>query len=218
MLTDVRIAAAVLVVLAFAASVACGRREHRMGTDAGVSPDAFVTLDARTLDAPLRTDGGSAPDAPLSPDGGPAPDAFVGDCLPDPSSSLCWQNPPSDMLMTWADAQTYCAGLGGGYRLPDIDELITFVRGCGATRSGCPVDDPSCLSLSCCDFAGCTEDAGPAAGCYWDPAATGTCFWYHSSSVVSGGPFDAWFIYFQDGSVQYGAQSIPKHVRCARDL
>jgi uncharacterized caspase-like protein len=34
-----------------------------------------------------------------------------------------WQTKPADQRMSWEDAKSYCAGQGGGWRLPDKDEL-----------------------------------------------------------------------------------------------
>lgn len=134
----------------------------------------------------------------------------------DPDAKLCWQEPPGPELLSWSDASAYCEGLG--LRLPTVQELASLVRGCPAAL--CPVEDPGCLSLPCRaapECQGCEMLAGPGAGgCYWDPALTGPCDWYWTASGVDRGPFDAWFIYFQRGSVDYGAQGIEKQVRCVR--
>ncbi len=134
----------------------------------------------------------------------------------DLDAKLCWQEPPAPELLQWNEASGYCDGLG--LRLPTVQELASLVRGCPAAM--CPVEDPGCLSLACRaapECQGCAMLAGPGpGGCYWDPALTGPCDWYWTSSGVDGGPFDAWFVYFQSGSVDYGAQSIPKQVRCVR--
>ena len=144
-----------------------------------------------------------------------------GDCpFLDPDTQLCWQQPPADEPMTWQDAIAYCDDLvhagHADWRLPRIQELITLVRGCSSID--CQVHDPDCLATSCRqnpECQGCTQDEGPAEnGCYWDVALTGTCDWYHSSSAVDGGPYDAWYIYFQSGSVDNGAMGLEKQVRC----
>lgn len=134
----------------------------------------------------------------------------------DPDAKLCWQEPPAPGLFHWNDAGPYCESLN--LRLPTVQELASLVRGCPSAQ--CPVEDPGCLSLPCRaapECQGCAETMGPGpAGCYWDPALTGPCDWYWTASGVDGGPFDAWFIYFQSGSVDYGAQAIEKQVRCVR--
>lgn len=134
----------------------------------------------------------------------------------DPEAGLCWQEPPGPDLLKWDAASAYCEGLG--LRLPTVQELASLVRGCPAAM--CPVEDPGCLSLACRgapECQGCAMLGGPGAGgCYWDPALTGPCDWYWTASGVDEGPFDAWFVYFQVGSVDYGAQGIEKQVRCVR--
>lgn len=134
----------------------------------------------------------------------------------DLEAKLCWQEPPGPELLQWSEASAYCEGLG--LRLPTVQELASLVRGCPAAL--CPVEDPGCLSLACRaapECQGCAMFGGPGpGGCYWDPALTGPCDWYWTASGVDGGPFDAWFVYFQSGSVDYGAQAIPKQVRCVR--
>jgi hypothetical protein len=73
----------------------------------------------------------------------------------------------------------------------------------------------NCATGASCQ--GCADHAGPGTdGCYWDPSLSGTCDWYWSDSGVDEGPYDAWFLYFQQASVQYGAQAIEKYVRCVR--
>jgi len=134
----------------------------------------------------------------------------------DPQAGLCWQEPPGPDALKWDAASAYCEGLG--LRLPTVQELTSLVRGCPAAM--CPVEDPGCLSLACRgapECQGCAMLGGPGAGgCYWDPALTGPCDWYWTASGVDEGPFDAWFVYFQVGSVDYGAQGIEKQVRCVR--
>jgi hypothetical protein len=134
----------------------------------------------------------------------------------DPQAGLCWQEPPGPDALKWDAASAYCEGLG--LRLPTVQELASLVRGCPAAM--CPVEDPGCLSLACRgapECQGCAMLGGPGAGgCYWDPALTGPCDWYWTASGVDEAPFDAWFVYFQVGSVDYGAQGIEKQVRCVR--
>ena len=134
----------------------------------------------------------------------------------DPATGLCWQEPPAPTARKWQDALSYCKA--GGLRLPKVQELRTLIRGCGTSE--CMVTDPDCLSSMCrqgAECSACDEHAGPGpGGCYWDISLTGSCDWYWTSSGVDEGPFDAWFIYFQSGSVDNGAHSIEKEVRCVR--
>mgnify|MGYP001408031650 CR=1 FL=1 len=134
----------------------------------------------------------------------------------DLDAKLCWQEPPAPDLLTWDEASAYCEDLN--LRLPTVQELASLVRGCPSAT--CPVEDPGCLSLACRaapECQGCGILGGPGmGGCYWDAALSGPCDWYWTSSGVDDGPFDAWFVYFQSGAVDYGARSIPKQVRCVR--
>ena len=45
----------------------------------------------------------------------------------DLATQLTWQQPPAPQPRAWADAKTYCAGLGGSWRLPSMTELQTLV-------------------------------------------------------------------------------------------
>jgi hypothetical protein len=148
-------------------------------------------------------------------------------------TGLCWQNPPSDDEVTWADAVSYCDGLSLGshddWRLPKIQELISLLRGCvngtatgDLSTSDCGVTDPVCLGDECWDYPTCSSCgllAGPdddPNGCYWDPALAGTCFWYWSSSSHASDVSDAWAVGFAGGDVGNGAKSGTFYYRCVR--
>lgn len=107
----------------------------------------------------------------------------------DPVTALSWQDPQKDAYtkdyrgLTQPDAKRYCKELIlGGYsdwRLPNIDELRTLVRGNPSHESSgdCPVRegsfkgdmyDPGCIQAP--------DYEGPGAGgCYWIPELTGPC-------------------------------------------
>ena len=146
-------------------------------------------------------------------------------CWADPTSGLTWQNPPSGIKTTWSPAKQYCADLdllGGGWRLPTIDELRTVIRGCPATESGgsCGVED-GCLTSSCRDSScnGCSKDQGPADGCYWPDGmqgATSICYW--SSSAVGDKGSNAWHVRFDLGDVCGYDFSNEYQVRCVRGV
>lgn len=75
--------------------------------------------------------------------------------------SLNWSEKSSNH-MSWYDAKTYCANIGG--RLPTIAELRTLIQNCPATQTGgeCKVNDPDNLSYSAdwtdaCDGCGYDE-------------------------------------------------------------
>ena len=144
-------------------------------------------------------------------------------------SATChvWQKTPS-AYMTYGDAFTYCqenqAGLPGqGWRLPDITELRSLIRGCPDTESPgglCNVDAGGCLSWSCRDDAcnGCAINEGPAEGFYWDPVLDGGGVWYWSSSLDTDASGRAWFVYFDIGSVSSNTFGVGTGVRCLRPM
>jgi Protein of unknown function (DUF1566) len=45
----------------------------------------------------------------------------------DVATGLTWQKNAAPMTYTWADAKSFCAGLGGSWRLPSMTELQTLV-------------------------------------------------------------------------------------------
>ena len=148
----------------------------------------------------------------------------TGDTWTDPISGLTWQVTPTGGTMEWSDAKAHCAGLsldGGGWRLPNIGELRSLIRGCPATQDGgsCRVEEGDCLSWSCwgdsCD--GCSGWDGPADGCYWPDEMQGTCSWYWSSSPVGDTPDFRWRVDFNDGDVNSGGVTNGRRVRCVRD-
>lgn len=130
-----------------------------------------------------------------------------------PGADLTWQNPPAENKMTWPAAKQYCAGLSldghSDWRLPDIDELRSLIRGCPDTAACgvCKVNTNDCLDDSCrwgddsCD--GCTYFKGPADGCYWPNDMQGECGSYWSSSPVEDHPEvdTAWNVDFDTGRV-----------------
>ena len=166
---------------------------------------------------------------------------IVGDTWNDSSSGLTWQVTPTGDVMTWSEAEAYCAGLaldGGGWHLPTIGELRTLIRGCPATEDGgsCDVEAGDCSEWSCRDAScsGCLDGGGPADGCYWPAGMQGNCSQYWSSSLglqyVGGGrarDLDTWFVEhmwfvnFYNGYVYYfedfhAGVNGAKHVRCVR--
>ncbi len=164
----------------------------------------------------------------------------------DPATDLCWQDPPSTSDMNWYEATgtadsiynnpdggvvNHCGdGTWGGHtdwRMPEIDELISLIRGCvdgtatdDLSTNNCGVDDPSCLTLNCSDGPECyfcQYMKGPGfGGCYWDPALSETCDVYWSSSHMVSGTH-AWFLYFFYGTVNFAVTSASMYVRCVRD-
>jgi hypothetical protein len=134
----------------------------------------------------------------------------------DSANDLCWENPSGTTRRSSTPSASYCSGLGSGWRLPKIQELISLIQGCGS--STCPVTDPGCLNGTCA--SSCASCAAlPNSGCYWDPALGGACDWaFWSSSIATGIDSEPWLVYFSNG------QAFPNnpdglsdyYVRCVR--
>jgi Protein of unknown function (DUF1566) len=111
----------------------------------------------------------------------------------DTKTKLTWQQTAPSAAYAWADAKTYCAGVGAtlggtGWRLPTMKELQTIVD---ESRSN-PSIDPTAF-----------------------PGAPAAIFW--SSSPVAGSPSYAWSVYFYVGNTDYGwATAHTLDVRCVR--
>lgn len=153
--------------------------------------------------------------------GCPEEESHHGGWVEDENTGLFWQEPPAPDAMEWDQAITYCEDLHAGgfddWRLPLVQELISMIEGCASRL--CEVHDPDCLATEECrteDCRGCGTNMGFDDGCFWGAPYSGTCDWYWTASAVDGGPYDAWFVYFQSASVDNGAMSIEKQVRCVR--
>lgn len=96
--------------------------------------------------------------------------ASAGEVL-DNRTGLRWQQTISAMSQTQANAIAYCAGLGGGWRLPTVFELSSIVD---ETRRD-PAIDPSAFPSTPAD-------------------------WFWSSSSVAGSPSVGWAVSFVLGN------------------
>ena len=111
----------------------------------------------------------------------------------DTKTKLTWQQTVPSTAYTWANAKTYCAGVGAslggtGWRLPTCKELQTIVD-----------DSQTNPSIDTTAFP-----STPAA-------------WFWSSSPVAGSPSYAWVVYFFSGVTGgYGGITSASDVRCVR--
>lgn len=172
-------------------------------------------------------------------------------CLPDPKcecldmlgeydeqSGLCWKNPPESQAEKWEQATETCSGynffsndnVSGSameemWHLPNIDELISLMRGCVDGTStgdfseslcemvpdGCAFEDSAVCSSTSEDCATC---ANKANGCYWHTALSGDCGSYWSSTRFETGEY--WSIDFSNGSVSVFDTKEPLNIRCVK--
>jgi hypothetical protein len=220
------------------ASVASGGTDCD-DTKAAVKPGAAETCNGKDDDCDGQTDEGSglctAPDAchqgvcsdgtcsfPAWPSGTTMVDQGNGTVL-DPAPCLIWQKTPPPN-QSFHDALVYCAnnaaGLPGEYwRLPNIDEVRSLVRGCAATKTDgpCWVTDECketfCLGGAECD--GCASGGGPS-GCYWDPVLAGECGRLWSSTIRYGVEGNVWTVHFEQAVVQGVDSTSSFGARCVR--
>jgi len=125
----------------------------------------------------------------------------TGNVYVEPVTSLEWQQTPTGGALDWESAVIHCQTLelnGSGWRLPNIEELRSLIRGCSASESGgaCGATN-TCVTYDVCLSAcgGCDTDAGPAGGCYWPEELGGTCSWYWTSTALDDRP-GAWYVVF----------------------
>jgi hypothetical protein len=192
--------------------------------DGGAEDHADVDV-AAEAEAEVDT-GADADDGDAVADEG---DTDAGTCVDgwyDPTSGLCWEDPPGGTTRSWDDAVTYCDGLSlgsygpGSWHLPTISESRSLIRGCPDVMTGgrCALTD-SCLDMACrlpgCDS--CASLAGPGAGgCYWDPALSGACDRYYWTSSCLPGEIRAWGVRFEYATLSHINPARGYYVRCVR--
>ena len=141
----------------------------------------------------------------------------------DPNTNFEWQHIASEEMMNWESANAYCLDLplnGGDWRLPNISELRSLIRGCPDTESdgNCNIDIGDCLAWSCryTSCNGCSDEAGPAAGFYWpeELGITRTLNW--SSSLVEEKDDSAWGVTFNNAFLNASNLLNPRYFRCMR--
>ena len=111
----------------------------------------------------------------------------------DTKTKLTWQQTISSNSYAWADAKTYCAGVGsrlGGtsWRLPTLKELQSLV-----------------------DYS---QTISPRIDSTAFPGAPS--LWAWSASPLAGSSSGAWGVYFLNGCPYYDDVSYMTYVRCVR--
>jgi hypothetical protein len=176
------------------------------------------------------TDEDAGVDADTDVDGDSDADACDGaDEWLDQESGLCWQleagTGEGEELLTWEEAEQICAEYqGGGWRLPEIQELIGLIRGCQsrdcgvmeATLSHAACTDEYCNEGPVCEP--CDKMQGPGEeGCYMDGGLIGGCTFYWSSTELETYAGHAWTVGFHEAKILPYHKLNEMRVRCVRD-
>ena len=111
----------------------------------------------------------------------------------DTKTKLTWQQTISSNSYAWADAKTYCAGVGSslggtGWRLPTLKELQSLV-----------------------DYS---QTISPRIDSTAFPGAPS--LWAWSASPLAGSSSGAWDVYFGNGQTGFCGVSGTFNVRCVR--
>jgi hypothetical protein len=156
-------------------------------------------------------------------------DRFAEGCIEaghwfDEASRLCWQNFAVTIQDDWQLAMDECQRSKGDYqawRLPDIDELISLIRGCvdgvntfDLSPSTCELIPEGCVTTDTCygpawsnpdGCKGCSQCTGPGAlEFYMDPelmAVPEPYHWSSSTSTEQADPIRVFAIDFARGSL-----------------
>ena len=112
----------------------------------------------------------------------------------DTKTKLTWQQTVPSATYAWADAKTYCAGVGAtlsgtGWRLPTMKELQTIVD---ELRRN-PAVDPTAF-----------------------PGTPSNFFWSSSPATFTVSPTLGWYVNFSLGESRYFNPTASFHVRCVR--
>ncbi|MGA7118706.1 MAG: DUF1566 domain-containing protein [Polyangiaceae bacterium] len=120
-----------------------------------------------------------------------------GGAVVDSATHLTWQQSVATTggddgagRSAWANAKSYCASLGGGYRLPTAKELFTIV-----------------------DFSKANPAIDTSADAF--PNTPSEAFWT-ATPLRGSPPTSAWFISFDNGYAGNIDMTQPNRVRCVR--
>jgi|GEM_PF-726763 len=133
-------------------------------------------------------------------------------------NNLMWQYEIDSDEYGFDNAKKHCEKLiyagHEDWRLPTISELRTLMKNCSTTQTGgsCGVKD-SCLSLDSCRNSDCEGCSSDNSGKY---SVFGDVGWFWSSSVLSDGTGNAWYLNFYDGNVDNYLLYHEGNVRCVR--
>jgi hypothetical protein len=155
--------------------------------------------------------------------------------LTDGVTGLTWEQTAATDDMNVTDAEAYCEGLdlgGLAWRLPNISELRSLIRGCGNTvldgvcgvTDICPEcgTDATCLDMvevtcytqaSCYDSCG-EQDSPSVDGCYWDALLGTECAITWSSSALGDIQDYGWYVDFASGTLYNDSVTLVKSTRC----
>jgi hypothetical protein len=135
--------------------------------------------------------------SPVRADAPPGRYTASGGTVVDNATQLTWQQLVATSggddgagRSTWANANGYCASLGGGYRLPTAKELLTIV-----------------------DFSKANPAIDTSASAF--PDTPPEEFWT-ATPLAGSPPTSAWFISFVDGYAGNVDMTQPNRVRCVR--
>lgn len=215
-------------------------------TDIDTDADTDIDTDADTdtdVDSDVDTDADSDTDVDTDADSDSDTDTdtdtdsdtnFGFDCgrdtCTDFSTGIVWQRVPAETGFNFDAARKHCSDLvlaeNTDWRLPNIQELVTLLRGCvDGTETGdesmstCEMTPAGCASSNSCEdtlsCSYCDPGSGPSSGCYWpDIGLEGDCAGYWSASEASAGK--AWDVRFSNGGVFADEVTRVPFVRCIR--